>query len=99
MPKAWSKKDERQFSHVKESALNRGKTQERAEQIAGRVVNQTRRQQGRTTNQTTQGTGNPNTQLEQRTANELYNIAKELEIEGRSKMKKAELIEAIRNAR
>ena len=99
MPKAWTDKDERQFKHIKKSAMERGKSEERAEEVAGRTVNKTRRKEGRTPNKTTQGTGNPNSRLEERTVNELRNLASELEIEGRSKMKKAELIRAIRDQR
>lgn len=39
------------------------------------------------------------TPLEDRTKDELYDQAQELEIEGRSKMDKAELVEAIRDER
>jgi hypothetical protein len=47
----------------------------------------------------TQGTGNPNRSLEDRTVDELRNRAKELDISGRSKMNKQELVRAIRKAR
>ena len=60
-------------------------------------MNKRRRREGRTPNKTTQGTGNPNVPLEERSKRELYNRAKELEIEGRSKMKKRELVDAIRD--
>lgn len=97
MPDAWSTKDERMFEHVKESELERGRSEEKAEEIAGRTVNKQRREEGRTPNATTQGTGNPNLPLDERTKDELYNRAKELDIEGRSDMTKDELISAIRN--
>jgi plasmid stabilization system protein ParE len=97
MPQAWSDKDERQFEHIKESAQDRGKSESRAKEIAARTVNKQRRQEGRTPNKTTQGTGNPNQPLEDRTVDELRNRASELNIKGRSKMKKRDLIEAIRN--
>lgn len=92
----WTKKDERQYEHVKESAIDRGKSSEDAEEIAARTVNKQRRQEGRTPSQSSQGTGNPNTPLDQRTVDELRNRARELGIAGRSKMKKDDLIEAIR---
>lgn len=97
MPTAWTDKDERQYDHVKESALDRGKSEEAAEEIAARTVNKQRRKEGRTPSETTQGTGNPNNSLEERTVDELRNRAAELNIDGRSKMKKAELVEAIRS--
>ncbi|MBN2294512.1 MAG: Rho termination factor N-terminal domain-containing protein [Pirellulales bacterium] len=99
MPEAWSEKDERQYKHVLESAKERGKSDERAKEIAARTVNKQRRQEGRTPYKTTQGTGNPNLPLEDRTVEELRNIASKMKIEGRSKMRKSELIEAIRKQR
>lgn len=48
MPKAWSKKDERQYEHVKESEKESGKSKDRAEEIAARTVNKQRKKEGRT---------------------------------------------------
>ena len=96
MPDAWSKKDERMYEHVKESERDQGRSEDRAKEIAGRTVNKQRREEGRTPNRTTQGTGNPTQRLEARSKDELYNRAKQLNIEGRSKMRKDELVEAIR---
>ena len=97
MPESWSNKDERKYDHIKESNLERGVNEDRAEEIAARTVNKGRREEGRTANSTTQGTGNPNRTYEDRTRDELYNIAKERKIEGRSKMSKDELIRALRD--
>ncbi len=94
---SWSGKDERKYEHIKEGYLERGTAEDRAEEIAARTVNQGRREEGRTPNRTTQGTGNPNTSYEDRSVKELRNIAAERGIEGRSNMKKDELIEALRN--
>jgi hypothetical protein len=99
MPSAWSNKDERQYEEIKKSSLERDVSEERAEEIAARTVNKTRREEGRTPNKTTSGTGNPNTPLDERTKKELYNIAAELGIEGRSKMNKGDLVTAIREQR
>jgi hypothetical protein len=96
---AWTKKDERMYDHIRERELDRGLDEERAEAIAARTVNKTRRQEGRTPNKTTQGTGNPNKPYEEHTRDELYNIAKERDLPGRSKMDKQELIAAIRGSR
>lgn len=95
----WTDKDERQYEHVKESVLDQGKSEASAKEIAARTVNKRRREEGRTPNKTTQGTGNPNVSLEDRSVDEIRNIASDLEIAGRSKMKKAELIESIRQHR
>ncbi len=98
--KAWSDKDERQYEHIKDSQKDQGKSTDRAEEIAARTVNKQRREEGRTKSgqKTTSGTGNPNKSLEDRTKDELYNRAKDLDIEGRSDMDKDELVRAIRKA-
>ncbi|WP_417683212.1 Rho termination factor N-terminal domain-containing protein [Pseudidiomarina aquimaris] len=98
MPDAWREKDERQYQHIKQSLLDEGKSEEQAEEIAARTVNKQRREAGITPNKTSQGTGNPHSRLEDRTKQELYNRAKELDIENRSEMSKEELIAAIREA-
>jgi hypothetical protein len=99
MPSSWSNKDERKYEHIKESARERGASEDRAQEIAARTVNKGRREEGRTPNRTTQGTGNPNRGYEDRSVDELRNLASDLEIRGRSKMNKSELIEAIRAKR
>ena len=48
MPKAWSKKDERQYEHVKDSEEERGRSEKRAKEIAARTVNKQRAEEGRT---------------------------------------------------
>ncbi len=94
----WSQRDERIYEHVKQSERGRGRGADRAAEIAARTVNQERRREGRTENRQTMGTGNPNTSLEDRTVPQLRNRARELDIDGRSTMRKAELIDAIRTA-
>lgn len=42
MPRGSSPKRERQYEHIKESALDRGEGRERAEEIAARTVNKER---------------------------------------------------------
>jgi plasmid stabilization system protein ParE len=97
MPKAWSDKDERKYDHIKESAQESGKSGKRAKEIAARTVNRDRRDEGRTPNRSTQGTGNPNRSYEERSVKELRNIAADRNIEGRSSMKKDELVRALRD--
>ena len=92
---SWTKKDERKYEAIKASELKRGEPEERAEEIAARTVNKGRREEGRTPTKRTQGTGNPNAALEELTRDELYNRAKEAKIAGRSKMSKADLIQAL----
>jgi hypothetical protein len=96
---SWDNNDRRKYEHIKDSSLERGESEDRAEEIAARTVNKGRREEGRTPNKRTQGIGNPNAALEEHTVDELQNQAKELKIRGRSKMKKSELVEAIRGAK
>ncbi|MFZ0613771.1 MAG: Rho termination factor N-terminal domain-containing protein [Desulfobacterales bacterium] len=95
---SWSNKEERQYEHIKDSEKRRGRSTQRAKEVAARTVNKQRRQEGKTPQKTTQGTGNPNSRLEDRSKQELYNRAKELDISGRSKMTKGELVKAIRGS-
>lgn len=95
----WSNKDERQYEHIKESAKERGTNEKRAKAIAGATVNKKRRQRGRTPRKTTQGTGNPNRPLAERTRQEVYNRARQLDISGRSRMNKDELVRAVEKHR
>lgn len=100
MPDAWSDKRERQYDHIKQSQKKRGKSEEKAKEIAARTVNKQRRQEGETLSgkKRTEGTGNPNSSLDSRTRDELYNRAKQLGIRGRSRMSKEQLVSAIREA-
>ncbi len=96
---SWSRKDDRMYEHIRDSSEDRGIGKQRAEEIAARTVNKHRREEGRTPERSTQGTGNPRRALEDRTRDELYNMAKDLDIEGRSKMDKEDLVRAIRKRR
>lgn len=47
MPRGqWSKKRERQYEHIKEGVLKRGKSEDTAEEIAARTVNKERARSG-----------------------------------------------------
>ena len=94
MPK-WSAKDKRQYEHIKDSSLEGGKSEDTAEEIAARTVNKRRQKEGLTPNKTTQGTGNPNLSLDERSVEELFNMASQMKIAGRSNMKKSQLVQAI----
>jgi hypothetical protein len=98
MPRGWSSKDERKYEHIKDSSKQRGAGEDRAQEIAARTVNKGRRQEGRTPNTRTQGTGNPRTALHDRTRDELYNIARDMKIPGRSNMSKQQLVSAVRRS-
>ena len=104
--RAWSNKRERQYEHVKESARERGASTKRAKEIAARTVNKERarsgesRQRSRTSTRDMSsgrrggqrsGTSGPRG----RTKEQLYNEAKRMGIEGRSRMNKAQLQRAV----
>jgi len=93
---SWTRKDERHYEHIVESQRKRGEPPDRAKEIAARTVNKQRREEGRTPKSTTMGTGNPRRPLEARTVDELRNRARQMNIPGRSKMNKAELVRSIR---
>ena len=93
---SWSSKDERQYDAIRDSELERGRPERKAEEIAARTVNKRRREEGRTRNRRTEGTGNPNLPIEERTRDEVYNIARQLNVRGRGNMTKRELVEAVR---
>ena len=48
MPKSWSDKRERQYEHIKDSYEERGKSEDKAEELAARTVNKERAEQGET---------------------------------------------------
>ena len=49
--KAWSDKRERQYEHIKESYEERGRSEDKAEELAARTVNKDRREAGETKDQ------------------------------------------------
>lgn len=96
---SWTRKEDREYEHIKEGYEKRGTQHDRAQEIAARTVNKQRRERGETPNKRTEGTGNPRHGLQARTKDELENMARDEGIRGRSRMKKDELIEAIRRKR
>lgn len=47
-PRAWSKKRERQYEHIKDAYEDRGVSEDEAEERAARTVNKERREAGET---------------------------------------------------
>jgi hypothetical protein len=103
---SWSKKRERQYEHVKQSAKKRGTSTKRAKEIAARTVNKERARSGeaRSSSRSSRrdmpssrrggqrsGTNRP----KGRTKEQLYNEAKRMGISGRSKMNKQQLQRAV----
>ena len=85
--------------HIKDSVMATGDSEDTAQEIAARTINKRRRKEGRTPNKTSQGTGNPNVEYQDRSVQELRNLAADLKIDGRSKMNKADLVQAISKSR
>ena len=103
---AWSDKRERQYEHIKESLEERGESGDKAEEIAARTVNKERARAGEARESSRlsredisssrrgglrSGTKRP----KGRTKDQLYNEAKSMGIEGRSKMTKEQLQRAV----
>ena len=87
MPQSWSNKRERQYEHIKDSEKKQGRSTKRAKEIAARTVNKQRAEKGETkgsSSRSSSGNGG-------KTKEQLYNQAKRLGIEGRSKMSKQQL--------
>ncbi len=106
MPKAWSEKRERQYEHIKDSLEERGSSEDKAEEIAARTVNKERARTGEARESSRlsredissgrRGGLRSGTRRERgRTRDQLYNEAKHMGIEGRSKMSKAQLERAV----
>jgi hypothetical protein len=104
--KAWNKKRERQYEHIKESQEKRGVSEDRAEEIAARTVNKNRAQAGesRTASKTSINDMSPQRRGGQRsgrpgprgrTKQQLYAEAQRKGVKGRSSMTKQELEEAL----
>jgi len=102
---AWSKKRERQYDHVKAGLLDRGDSEDEAEEIAARTVNKARARTG-------ESARSSRTSIEDissgrrgglrshrgpggRTRDQLYEEARRRGVKGRSKMSKAELERAV----
>ncbi|MGW7436926.1 plasmid stabilization protein [Streptomyces sp. NPDC054849] len=105
MPRGSSPKRERQYEHIKESAEQRGESTERAEEIAARTVNKERARAGESKtasrsslqdmSSSKRGGQRSHSGSQGPTKEQLYNEAKQRGIEGRSKMDKAELKQAL----
>ncbi|MFD9535482.1 plasmid stabilization protein [Streptomyces sp. NPDC054949] len=105
MPRGSSPKRERQYEHIKESAEQRGESTKRAEEIAARTVNKERARAGESKTASRSSTHDMSSSKRggQRshsgsqgpTKEQLYNEARQRNIEGRSKMDKAELKRAL----
>ncbi|MFF4578527.1 plasmid stabilization protein [Streptomyces sp. NPDC001389] len=105
MPRGSSPKRERQYEHIKDSALDRGESEKRAEEIAARTVNKERARSGESKtasrssiedmSSSKRGGQRSHSGSQGPTKDQLYNEARKRNIKGRSQMDKAELKEAL----
>lgn len=105
--KKGSKRD-RQYQHIRDSERERGASERRAEEIAARTVNKERARSGESRSSSRSSTkdissgrrgglrsGKPGPRG--RTREQLYQEARHLGVEGRSRMNKAQLQRAVDN--
>ncbi len=102
---AWSPKRDRQYEHIKDSLLDRGSSEDKAEEIAARTVNKERarageaREASRTSiediSSSRRGGLRSHSGSKGRTYDQLRNEARQKGIKGRSTMSRAELERAV----
>ncbi|MFD9684977.1 plasmid stabilization protein [Kitasatospora sp. NPDC059088] len=105
MPAGSNKKRERQYEHIKDSALERGESGKRAEEIAARTVNKERARHGESKtasrsslhdiSSSRRGGLRSHSGSQGPTKEQLYNEARQRNIHGRSTMNKKELASAL----
>ena len=103
--RAWSKKRERQYEHIKEGLEDSGRSEDTAEEIAARTVNKERARAGEARESSKTSTDDISSGRRGglrshrgpggRTRDQLYEEARQRGIKGRSKMSKAELERAL----
>lgn len=96
----------RQYEHIKDSQLDRGSSEDRAEEIAARTVNKERARSGESRSASRAsiedmsssrrgGRRSGTSRAKGRTRDQLYDEARKLGVEGRSRMNKAQLERAV----
>jgi hypothetical protein len=103
--RAWNNKRERQYEHIKDGLLERGESEDKAEEIAARTVNKERARAGEARQASKSSTEDISSGRRGglrshkgaggRTRDQLYNEAKQRNVRGRSKMTKAQLEKAV----
>jgi hypothetical protein len=105
MPRAWSAKRERQYEHIKEGLEDDGRSEDTAKEIAARTVNKERARAGEAKESSKTSTDDISSGRRGglrsgkgsggRTRDQLYEEAKRKNVEGRSKMNKKQLEDAV----
>lgn len=106
MPKAWSAKRERQYEHIRQGLVERGRPEDTAEEIAARTVNKVRAQEGEAREASRASTEDISPSRRGglhshsgpagRTYQQLYEEARKAKVPGRSSMTKQQLEAALR---
>ncbi|MFB9659517.1 plasmid stabilization protein [Glycomyces mayteni] len=101
----WTDKEERKYRHIRDSAEERGESEDRAEEIAARTVNKGRAREGKTKtasrtsvedmSSSKRGGQRSHSGPKGRTKEQLYEEARRKNVKGRSKMNKAQLKRAV----
>lgn len=101
----WSKKRERQYEHIKDGLEERGRSEDEAQEIAARTVNKERARSGEAEQSSRTSTEDISSSRRGglrshagaggRTRDQLYEEARRKNVQGRSKMTKAELEKAV----
>jgi hypothetical protein len=102
---SWNKKRERQYEHIKDGLTDRGRSEHVAEEIAARTVNKERARSGESDQASRTSTDDISSSRrgglrshsgsQGRTKAQLYAEAKQQNIQGRSRMTKAQLERAV----
>ena len=100
-----SKKEQRQYEHIKDSAKQRGESTKQAEEIAARTVNKERARHGEAKQSSKTSTDDISSSRRGglrshkgeggRTRDQLYEEARRKDIRGRSTMTKQQLLDAL----
>jgi hypothetical protein len=102
----WSSKRERQYEHIKDSAKEQGASTKRAKELAARTVNKERARTGEAKTSSRSSTRDISSgrrgglrsgtrRSKGQTKEQLYNQAKRLNVKGRSRMNKRQLLAAV----
>lgn len=105
MPRGWTDTQERKYEHIVDSERDRGVSTDLAKEIAARTINKERARKGQTKTASRSSIDDISSSRRGglrsaggaggRTRDQLYNEARQMGIEGRSKMNKQQLRRAV----
>jgi hypothetical protein len=105
MPLGWTDTQKRKYEHIVDSVRDRGVASDRAREIAARTINKERARKGQTKTASRSSIDDISSSrrgglrsagaARGRTRDQLYNEARQMGIEGRSKMNKEQLRRAV----